>query len=573
MHGGFVGVDIFFVISGYLITSVILSDCERGKFSFGRFYQRRIARLLVPFVAVAVTTLAAASFIYTSQDLASAGAALSAAALSIANFKSMSQGNYFVLSPDAQPFLHCWSLSVEEQFYLFFPALFLLLFWKIPKYRIQVLTTLFAVSFVACVGLTYARSPWAFYMLPARAWELLAGSIIAVIPAKSRKIDGTAFVLMPLAGLILTVLSLFVVRDGPSFPGFAAMLPVAGAFLLLFPNDASNSFAERALSLGPMVFIGRLSYSLYLWHWPVFSLVDYKYYSASPYFRILLKLSITGILTLVCFVFLEGPSRRFLNRPNQRKLAFACLAGSVLILAPLGMAVRDSNYLNADLSDVVKGGIHFNQDGKNGSLILMGDSIGSMYARATKGITKELGLKFNLISSAGEVPIPHSSGKQPPLWVASLDVIKRERPDIVLLVCNWNGAKNYTDGVAIAVNELRHLARFVIMVTRQPTLSKYASRNGIRNGNHPTFIEIPAEHALRTEGNAFIKTLQADNVRVVDIESLFLTDAGKVRFTNDRGQLLYQDFRHLTDTGVEFVKPALRAAIAADMEAARIQPH
>src|ERR1039458_2468270 len=118
LPGGFVGVDIFFVISGYLITSIIFRDCERNRFSFGRFYQRRIARLLPSFFTVALFTIVGASFIYSNQDLASAGATLAAAAASIANLKFMLQGNYFILSPDAQPFLHCWSLSVEEQFYL-----------------------------------------------------------------------------------------------------------------------------------------------------------------------------------------------------------------------------------------------------------------------------------------------------------------------------------------------------------------------------------------------------------------------------------------------------------------------
>jgi len=125
LPGGFVGVDIFFVLSGYLITSIILRDCERERFSFGRFYQRRIARLLSAFFVVAIATLVGALFVYSDQNIASAGAALSAAAASIANFKFMMQGNYFALSPDAQPFLHCWSLSVEEQFYMLFPATFL----------------------------------------------------------------------------------------------------------------------------------------------------------------------------------------------------------------------------------------------------------------------------------------------------------------------------------------------------------------------------------------------------------------------------------------------------------------
>jgi peptidoglycan/LPS O-acetylase OafA/YrhL len=134
LPGGFVGVDVFFVISGYLITSIIFGDCQQNTFSLRKFYQRRIARILPAFLLVALATLLGASLIYGSQDLASSGANLAAATLSVANIKFMLQGNYFTISPDAQPFLHYWTLSVEEQFYMFFP-LILLLLYKIARNR------------------------------------------------------------------------------------------------------------------------------------------------------------------------------------------------------------------------------------------------------------------------------------------------------------------------------------------------------------------------------------------------------------------------------------------------------
>ena len=223
LPGGFVGVDIFFAISGYLITSVILRDCDRNRFSFGRFYQRRIARLLAAFVAVAVATLIGAFFIYSPQDLATTGATLAASAASLANLKFMLQGNYFALSPDAQPFLHCWSLSVEEQFYLLFPAIFFVLYLKAKTYRIHVLTGLFVVSLLTSVALTHVRPEWAFYLLPSRACELLAGSILATLPGRGMR-HAELLAAVRIVGLALIGISFWAISEGPRFPGYAAML-------------------------------------------------------------------------------------------------------------------------------------------------------------------------------------------------------------------------------------------------------------------------------------------------------------------------------------------------------------
>jgi peptidoglycan/LPS O-acetylase OafA/YrhL len=303
LPGGFVGVDIFFVLSGYLITSIILRDCEQNRFTFGRFYQRRIARLVPAFFAVSLATLCGALFIYSNQDAASAGATLSAAAASVANLKFMWQGNYFVLSPDAQPYLHCWSLSVEEQFYLIYPAEFLLLYWKARSVRTHVLIAVLVLSLFSCVLVTYIRPEWAFYLLPTRAWELLAG---AVLVASNREIRPAKFTsAIPLVGLLAIGFSIFWISEGPGFPGLVATLPVVGTTCFLLPYEKSHCLTERILSWWPLALIGRMSYSLYMWHWPIFFLVDYRFYAASPVFRLALKVSLSVIATTVCFFILR----------------------------------------------------------------------------------------------------------------------------------------------------------------------------------------------------------------------------------------------------------------------------
>src|SRR5262249_558937 len=160
LPGGFVGVDIFFVISGYLITSILYSDCEERRFSLARFYQRRIARIFPAFFTVALATVAPAAFVYSPQNFASSGANLLAASFSVANLKYMLQGSFFQISPDAQPFLHYWSLSVEEQFYMVFPLLLALLFRHARRYLTSILALLGMGSLAACILITHVNPAW-----------------------------------------------------------------------------------------------------------------------------------------------------------------------------------------------------------------------------------------------------------------------------------------------------------------------------------------------------------------------------------------------------------------------------
>ena len=235
LPGGFVGVDVFSVISGFLITSILLREYEHNSFSLWKFYQRRIARLFPAFFTVALVTLLGAFFIYSAQDLASCGATLASAALSVVNFKHMLQGSYFTISPDAQPFLHYWSLSVEEQFYMLFPAILLFLYLKANRHKTVILVALCGASLVACIALTYRKPEWAFYLLPTRAWELMAGSILANLSANRPAADdkNSLWSALPLAGLTLIFISLFSLNEGPTFPGYHAILPVLGAVCFL----------------------------------------------------------------------------------------------------------------------------------------------------------------------------------------------------------------------------------------------------------------------------------------------------------------------------------------------------
>src|SRR5579871_2879805 len=187
--GGFVGVDIFFVISGFLITGLLLANIEAGTFSLVVFYQRRIARIAPALFLVLTFTLAAAGLIYAAQDFGSVGAMASFAAMSLVNMKLIFAGSYFEVSKDAQPLLHYWSLSVEEQFYVFFP-LTLALLSRVKRFRTALILIATAASFASCVILTKASPVWAFYLLPTRGWELLFGALIALLHFNGHALKG-----------------------------------------------------------------------------------------------------------------------------------------------------------------------------------------------------------------------------------------------------------------------------------------------------------------------------------------------------------------------------------------------
>ena len=553
LPGGFVGVDVFFVISGYLITSIIYKECQKDSFSLRKFYQRRIARIFPAFFVVALATLAGAYFIYSPQDLASAGANIAAAALSVANMKFMVQGNYFQISPDAQPFLHYWSLSVEEQFYIFFPLLLLLLFKYARKHLVLALGVLCAGSFLAAVVMTHLKPVWAFYLLPTRAWELLAGCLLAVITDHAKPAPEARWPkLLSVFSLGLIALSFLLVHEGNHFPGYWAMLPVVGAVGLLMPTRGGVS--EKLLSVAPLVAVGRISYSLYLWHWPVFSLIDYKMYLASDPARLALKIGLSFLAAILSFWLIENPARVFLNRRKSMPLAYAAMVCAIALCVPLGVAIRKANYINAETSDVIKGGLVFNSNSKKASVILMGDSNGAMYGKVMKEICANMGYKLSVISVAAGDPLPTSnnvsSGR---LWLESLDVVRKEKPDYLVLACSWEGKlQGDKERLALAVNTLKPLVGRLVILNQPPILPENANRDSIREGARPPFYEDAEIRRLRRP--LFLTLMQH--------WSHFQTTNGEVLFLDQQGRQLYQDSGHLSGYGADFIRSDLRQAIS-----------
>ena len=565
LPGGFVGVDVFFVISGYLITSIIFKECNNGSFSLGKFYQRRISRIGPAFFTVGIATLTGAYFIYSPQDLAFAGAKLAAAALSVVNLTFMLDSNYFQATPDSSPYLHYWSLSVEEQFYIFFPLLFLLLFKHDRRRLVPWLCWLGAGSFIGCVWLTQWRPAWAFYLLPTRAFELLAGCILAVLAGNPTAVPAARRPQwLSAAGLGLIALSFLVVHEGPGFPGCWPLLAVLGAVAVLAPPGGAGGFGEKLLAATPLVWVGRMSYSLYLWHWPVFSLVDYQMCLASEPARLAMKIGLSLFAAGLSYLLVEHPARVFLNRPPNRALAYLFALGMVALCVPLGVAVRKVNYVNASFRDVAHGGLVFDAKNQAGSVMLLGDSNGSMYGKTLKEICSELGCKLTVLSVYSGTPLPsHTISSNDKLWSDALAVVRKERPGCLILGYRWELVLGVVgkNCVALAVEDLKPLVGHLVILNQPPLLPPNASRVSIREGARPPFFENPQTQAIRLDANDYLKRFNGGNVSVVDVASHFQSTNGEILFFDGQGRQMYHDATHLSAYGADLVRPELKQAV------------
>lgn len=561
LPGGFVGVDVFFVISGYLITSIIYRECQSEKFSLSTFYQRRISRIFPVFFVVTLSILFAASALYTSWDFASAGALSAASALSIANLKLMLQGGYFELSPDSQPFLHYWSLSVEEQFYLFLPVT-LVIAHKIRLSRERLLFLLWAfalASFAGCVLLTSFRPTWAFYLLPTRAWELLAGAILAIVSSRENEnTSHSANGWLGVAGLSLILFSFFAVNEERPFPGYFALLPVIASILLIGRSCKPSQLTERILALPLLVFIGRLSYSLYLWHWPVYCFVDYGLYTESAISRAVTKIELTVVLSLASYACIEKPIRAYLNQPSKKRLSFIGFAVGVLAFSITGVYIRSSNHINASVANVANGGMEFKVSSASPSIVLMGDSHGSMYATMMRELAAAAGANINIISVEAWDPLPSTD-----LYGASMECLAKKKPAVTVFVAAWvqKIGKNRSR-LRKALSEMLTHTAHIVLITQPPILPENASREAFRKNGVGDVFEDSGIAAERIATNSFLKSLENERIHVLDIEPLFVQSDGQIRFCDAFGRQLFQDDEHLSGQGASLVKELLALKVA-----------
>lgn len=334
--GGFVGVDVFFVISGFLITRIIYREVQAGIFSYGRFYERRVRRLFPALAAMLAVSSIAAWFMLMPIDYKNFVDSLVAALIFLANVQFWKETDYFHDSVETFPLLHTWSLAVEEQYYILFPPLLILLVRYVPRHLNWILLSLGLASLWGAQASLSSRPESAFYLVHLRAWELLVGSLLAagMIPSiRSRALAEVT----GLFGLGAIAVSFVLLDKGDSFPGVAALPVVLGTALVIHAGSEQSTLVGRLLSLRFLVFLGLLSYSFYLWHWPIFVFV--RYYLIEPFTpaqQIVLFVFALGV-AWVSWRFVEAPFRAPNRLAQTRPILFRKTIIAALVLVALAL--------------------------------------------------------------------------------------------------------------------------------------------------------------------------------------------------------------------------------------------
>lgn len=460
--GGYVGVDIFFVISGYLITTIVHRDTVARNFNLWQFYERRVRRIFPALIVVCVACLVAGALLFVPDDLRDLGASFVAASLFSSNILFWLQADYFAGPVEFKPLLHTWSLAVEEQFYLFMPPVLWALQRMKPAWVKPIFIGIAAASFIASCAWVVIDPSGNYYLPHTRAWELLVGSLLAlgvVPPIHNKRLAEAASI----CGLALLAAPLVLLNHESVFPAWNALWPCIGAGLMIHSGAHVRTVGRRILELRGMVWIGLISYSLYLVHWPL--IVFAKYLLLRP-----LELAESVALGLVMLPlawlmwrFVEQPTRR--SRTSRRTvlvagaaaMAIMGLVGGGLFVAKglpqrmegqYQLASRDDAqddptvcFMKDDWSEwsadecVVQAG----QPG-GGATLLWGDSHANQYAPVLSDLPSGPS-RLLLYSSAGCPPILDQDFKGRPDCRANnlnaLDVIRANQIDRVVLVASW----------------------------------------------------------------------------------------------------------------------------------------
>jgi peptidoglycan/LPS O-acetylase OafA/YrhL len=345
LMGGFVGVDVFFVISGYLISAIIFSEIADSRFSILGFYERRIRRIFPALFGMLLIFTAAASFFLLPTELVDYAKSLFAAVLSSSNFYFWQHSGYFDM-PESNPLLHTWSLAVEEQFYILFPLCLVIIRRFFPQRLRIAVVVLFFASLIASIIMVHTAPVSAFYMPYTRAWELLLGTMVSqgIFPRLHSSILRN---LATLTGMGLILYPVFFYSPKTSFPGIAALPPCIGSALIIGAGEFGTSVIGKLLSWRPVVFVGLISYSLYLWHWPVIvlhsmgfsvtlnDLLPHRLATVIPAFRfdMWMEIVFSFVLAILSWRFVERPFRSRPLRIRRRPLFVMSAAVMAVLIA------------------------------------------------------------------------------------------------------------------------------------------------------------------------------------------------------------------------------------------------
>jgi peptidoglycan/LPS O-acetylase OafA/YrhL len=578
--GGFIGVDIFFVISGFLISRIILGKLKAGTFSATEFYARRVRRIFPALIVVLAATYLIGWFVLLPDQFSLLGKSIAAGVAFVSNLFQLSQAGYFAPDAAENPLLHLWSLGIEEQFYIFWPPVLLMLFGS--KRRWLWIAAIAAVSFGVSLMIFYGYKEWSFYSPVSRAWELLAGGMVASRyidhPEREQRSFAHQHNLLAMTGIAAILGAALGLDKGSPFPGVYALLPVLGAVLIIVsPNSWVNRFL---LSNRPMVLIGLISYPLYLWHWPLLSYLAIIRHGVPNFVEIWIAVLVAVGLSWLTFRFVEIPLRR---RPNVvPRLSFALMAvGMVGIVttAASGLGfrfppeIRDIALLplqsNAGLRDrcfLEVPGSRFDSNcvepGDNPLLFLWGDSTAAALLPGLKKAQQTVPFRLARFAAPGCAPV--LAGGSNTRCDAANDIvfgfIKSSHPEIVLLHAMWDDY-NDLDKLGETLQRLKKLDIPRIVILGPVPVWK-------RTLPHALVNAYRLRHAIADRIAAGVSGPQGDEhmeafARAAGVEyisarhALCNRDGCMTRVGPAANDLITSDIVHLTDAGSVFLLDAI----------------
>ena len=497
--GGFVGVDVFFVISGYLITGILLRQLGEDRFSLMEFWARRVRRIVPAAMVMVVGALLIGAFLQTPERYASLARSAMAHVLMASNCYFTRDQGYFAEKSDHEPLLHTWSLSVEEQFYLIFPLIVCFVWKRAPQRLAFVFTSAALISFSWSWIEVVSNPKWAFFLLPARGWELLVGALLAILPQKTmRSLGDEAWAGL---GLVLVLAPMFFFDRQTAFPGPGALAPVLGAALLIWTGGSTK--IGKLLGWRALVRIGLISYSLYLWHWP------FVVFAREMVIELTLTLKISLLVASLLagyssWRWVEMPSRSgLLLATRRRSLIFGLTSAVTLfviafsIKASGGFPSRLPAELRLIISDITWNGAEYTsakseampigfQDDGPVDFVLWGDSHGASAAPAVNAVATDFKLKGHAYLNNGTPPVTGlwfadmseaSAAEMVALNERVLAEIIDSKPMAVFLVGRWVArCEGYNEAEMVGEpGSLRFTTMLVDSMIPEPTFKEASS--------------------------------------------------------------------------------------------------
>ncbi|MFK8016551.1 MAG: acyltransferase family protein [Gammaproteobacteria bacterium] len=608
LEGGFLGVDVFFVLSGYLITSIIWTQLADGRFTIVNFYNRRIRRIFPALLAVLIVTTLVAVIVLLPADLVGYGRSVLATAGFLANIYFWRDTNYFSAAAEQKPLLHMWSLGVEEQFYIFFPLLLMLCarFWRQRAFLIVTVITVLSFATNMLLLAKGGKSP-AFFLLPTRAWELGAGAMIALWPAAKAYRREVA---EPLAWLGLGLVAVGLIHPVAWFAHMPVALPaVAGTVLLVLIGRSAETSVSRLLSVRPMVFFGLISYSLYLWHWPVIVFGKYFLIRDFTLMEVALALLVMIGFAVASYRFVEKPFRSS-AMPIRRVLTVSAaglalpVVGALFILQQNGLPSRlneQATVVNAAAGTnyrcPVREFISFgasracrlnlqSRDAQDANVILLGNSHAQMYAPAVKSVLGDRALKGLLVPLNGCLPTSTLNINAGCVGAAQrnlVEVLKLTDATVAVIGMDWahdelfdrDGQRvDNADNAALIgavdqlVDALIESGKRVVLIGPIATpgwdLASVMSRELAYSREATRPLSVPLETFTARHGGAIAHFEQRPDVALVRADTV-QCGAKSCDFLVD-GRSLFADSNHIADAELVRYRPLIDRALQTALE-------